>query len=40
MQGTKNRQAAERFLAFLQSQTARDVMARHGFLPAGGTAPR
>ncbi len=38
--GTKNRQAAERFLAFLQSQTARDVMARHGFLPAGGTAPR
>ena len=37
---TKNRQAAERFLAFLQSQAARDVMARHGFGPVGGAAPR
>jgi molybdate transport system substrate-binding protein len=37
---TKNRRAAERFLAFLQSQTARDVMARHGFGPAGSAAPR
>ena len=40
VEGTKNRRAAERFLAFLQSQTARDVLSRHGFLPAGGAAPR
>lgn len=40
VEGTKNRQAAERFLTFLQSQAARDVLSRHGFLPAGGAAPR
>lgn len=40
IEGTKHRPAAERFLAFLQSQPARDVMSRHGFLPVGGAAPR
>ena len=40
VEGPKNRQAAQRFLTFLQSQTSRDVMSRHGFLPAGGAAPR
>jgi len=40
IEGTKNRQAAERFLAFLQSQTARDVMVRHGFAPVRAATPR
>jgi molybdate transport system substrate-binding protein len=40
VEATKHRQAAERFLAFLQSPAARDVLARHGFLPAGDAKPR
>ena len=40
IEGSKNRQAAERFFAFLQSQAARDVLSRHGFLPVGIAAAR
>ena len=40
VEGTKQRQAAERFLAFLQGQAARDVLSRHGFVPAATAVPR